>query len=258
MVDIHTHVLPGIDDGPRDLAGSIAMAQLAAQGGTGILIATPHLRADHPDVVVEELAARVAELNERLAQQGAPIEVRPGAEVSLEAAESLPDERLRLATLGANGRDLLIETPYDHLPHDFEDRLSAILARGFRITLAHPERNPTLQLRVSRLGELVDRVGVLTQVTARSVRRDRASGALAVHAIRHRWAHVLATDAHAPYWRPPDLAAGVRRASEVLPRVREELTWMATEAPRAIVEGRELPPRPERPAAWRQLVRRAR
>jgi protein-tyrosine phosphatase len=243
VIDLHTHILPGIDDGPDDLAGSVAVAEVAAHGGIRTLVATPHLRADHPGVRPAELAGRVRELSEHLRDRGLPLEVLPGAEVDLEAAAGLEDAELKLATLAGNGRDLLLETPYAPLAGDFEQRVLELAGRGFRLTLAHPERNPTVQAHPDAVGALVAH-GVLVQLTARSLSGRRSATARTL--LEHGWAHVLASDAHAIDRRPPDLGSALRHAADALPHARAELEWMVTEAPRAILDGRPLPERPPR------------
>ena len=246
MIDLHTHVLPGIDDGPDDLAGSVAVAEVAAHGGIRTLVATPHLRADHPGVRPAELAGRARELTEHLRARGLPVEVLPGAEVDLQTAAGLADEELALATLAGNGGDLLVETPYGPPADDFSERVMELAARGFRITLAHPERSPAFQEDPAAVGALVER-GVLVQLTARSVSgRRTASATTARTLLEHGWAHVLASDAHAIDRRPPDLGAALSHAAELLPHARAELEWMVTAAPRAILDGRPLPERPQR------------
>jgi protein-tyrosine phosphatase len=253
VVDLHTHVLPGIDDGPRDLRGSVAMAEVAAHGGTRTLVATPHVRADHPRVRPEDLVRRAGEVDEALRERGIGVRVVPGAEVDLDAAERLSDAELRMTTLGgAGGRHVLLETPYGELPEDFEDRLDALVRRGFDLVLAHPERNPTLQHDPERLGRLA--AGALVQLTAGSLAEGRSRpAALAVHALREGWATVLASDSHSATWRPPNLNVGVMAALRALPEAEAELEWMVEDAPRAIVEGRELPSRPERAEHRRSL-----
>jgi protein-tyrosine phosphatase len=252
VIDLHTHVLAGIDDGPADLAGSVAVAEVAAHGGVRTLVATPHLRADHPGVRPAELAERARELSEHLRDRGLPVEVLPGAEVDLATAAALPDAELALATLGGNGTDLLLETPYGSLPDDFEDRVLAVAARGFRVTLAHPERSRELQADPDRVGALVGH-GVLVQLTARSLaaRPSRTAELL----FERGWAHVLASDAHALDRRPPDLGASVRQATDAFPHARADLEWMVTAAPRAIVDGRPLPERPQRERRGRRRLR---
>jgi protein-tyrosine phosphatase len=254
VIDLHTHVLAGIDDGPADLAGSVAVAEVAAHGGVRTLVATPHLRADHPGVRPAELSVRARELSDHLRERGLPIEVLPGAEVDLDAAAVLDDADLALATLAGNGTDLLLETPYVWLPDDFEARVLALAGRGFRVTLAHPERSDALTADPDRVGALVER-GVLVQLTARSLAARPSVTAKLL--FERGWAHVLASDAHALDRRPPDLGASVRQAAKAFPHARAELEWMVTAAPQAILDGRPLPERParERRRWWLRLRR---
>ena len=260
MVDIHSHVLPGIDDGPKDMAGSVAMADVAARAGIRILAATPHVREDHPRVEPAEIGARVAELNEVLGRHNIGVRVVPGAEVALSAFIDMSDDELRSITLGGNERDLLVETPFSPLPSVFEELLEGLTRRGFRVTIAHPELGPSLQQDPRRLERLVS-AGIQLQLTATSFtgpKRSR-SRALALAAVRDGLAHAIASDGHSATWRPPDLNPGLEAARRALPGAGRQLDWMTGEAPRAIVEGRELPPRPEggRPRRGLGLFRRS-
>src|SRR4051794_35934682 len=263
MIDIHTHVLPGIDDGPQDTVGSVAMAHLAAERGTRTLVATPHVRADHRKVVIEEIQERARTLNRLVRDYGIDVFIVPGGEVGLSRALEMSDEELRLVTLGGNGRDLLIETPYGELPSVFESLLQSIVERGFRVTLGHPELNPSFQSEPERLGRVAD-AGIVVQLTSSSLAlRRSAARSLALRALDQGWASVLATDAHSAEWRPPDLNPGLEAARRAMPAAAAEIEWMVNDAPLAIVQGRELPPRPERKAGaerrglWRRLVGRS-
>ena len=248
MIDLHTHVLPGIDDGPDEMVGSVALADAAANAGTRTLVATPHVREDHPRVRVARIQEDAARVNRIVRDYGIDLFVVPGAEVSLSSAVALEDDELRLATLGGNGRDLLIETPYDELPGVFEDLLRGVVARGFRVTLAHPELNPSFQGEPERLGRLVDEGTVMSQITAASFTAGRRSKrrAFAVKAVDEGWAHVIASDTHSAEWRPPDLRPGIEAAQRALPACARLINWMVNAAPLAIVQGVELPPKPAR------------
>jgi protein-tyrosine phosphatase len=251
MVDLHFHLLPGLDDGPGDSVASVALADEAARLGVTTVVATPHLRPDYPAVRVEELGERTAAIAEIVRGHGIPLEVLPGAELSWHAIPGLDDEALRCATLAGNGSDLLLETPWEPFGTEFERAVGALLARGFRVTLAHPERSLTMQRNPPALERLLD-MGVLVQITASSLLGSRRSPArrFALLALEHGWAHVLASDAHAVAWRPPDLAEGVAAARRAFPERGREFEWMASDAPRAITRGQPLPPRPapaERP-----------
>jgi protein-tyrosine phosphatase len=252
VIDLHCHVLPGIDDGPRDAEESIALLTGAARSGVRVVAATPHLRPDHPGVDVAELSERCERLALRL-PPGVDVELVPAAEVDALLAQGASDEVLRLASYGQRGTDLLVETPYGGLPPNFEELLFAITVRGFRILLAHPERSRDLQARPQRLEDLVRR-GVLLQITAPALlaRRRAPARRLAVALIERGLAHVLASDAHSARGpRPPTLADAVEAASGVDPR---RARWMVEDAPAAILAGEPLPPAPAGPP--RGLLRR--
>src|SRR3712207_744868 len=145
MVDMNSHLLPGLDDAPPDSVGSVAMADAAAASGVRVMVATPHVRPDHPRVRVHELRGRTARLGEAVRSHGIPLDVLPGAELSWHALPGLDDDALRAASLGANGFDLLLETPWEPFGSEFEEAVGDLLARGFRVTLAHPERSRVMQ-----------------------------------------------------------------------------------------------------------------
>ena len=240
MIDLHCHILPGIDDGPENEDDSLALGRALAAGGCQIVAATPHLREDHPRVRVEELAERCEALNEALAAASIALLVVPGGEVDVLWARSASDEELGLATYGQLGTDLLLETPYGPLPDAFEGVVGGLRARGLRVLLAHPERNPTFQRDPGRLARLV-REGVLVQVTAQSLideGRRSASRELAVALVEQDLAHVIASDSHsAGRFRPPNLGDGVLAATSIAP---ERAIWMAVDAPLAILAGKPL------------------
>lgn len=242
MIDLHTHVLPALDDGPAKMAASVQTLRLAARDGVRTLAATPHLRKDYPEVRPAEIAARCAELQRAVGSTD--IRVVPGAEVDLRWAQAASDADLRCATLGGNGHDLLVETPYGELPGTFEDLLFNLTLRRFRTILAHPERSAAFQRDPGRLKALVDR-GVLVQVTGSALvkpaRRSR-SHKLATALVREGMAHTLGSDAHGPGpWRPPGLSQAYAAIAQVDRRLAR---WMVDESPAAILAGEPLPSRP--------------
>jgi protein-tyrosine phosphatase len=247
VIDLHSHVLPGIDDGAADIEESLAIVRAAAYEGTTALAATPHLRPDYPSVHVDDLAGAVASVNDRVPDE-LGVRVIPAAEVDLLWSASATDDELRLASFDQRGTDLLVETPYGPLPENFEELLFRLVERGYRILLAHPERSVAFQRDPARLARLVER-GVLIQITLPSLTAPSGksrSRALAFDLIREGLAHNIASDAHTPGpVRPPRLSTGVAAASQVAPARAQ---WMVTDAPAAILAGEPLPPPPvERP-----------
>ena len=249
-VDLHCHVLPGLDDGPGDRAASEAMLDRMAEQGIAIVVATPHVREDFPDVTARRIREEVAALGERSGPR-----VVTGGEIAITRAMAMSDEELRALSIGGHGRDLLIETPYGPLSSWVEDAVLGIAARGFRVVLAHPELNPSFQRSPRRLARLVAG-GVLLQVTAASLLRSRRrspSARLAEELVRDGIAPLLASDAHsAGPWRPPELTAGVLAATR-LAGARGE--WMASVAPAAVLAGAPLPAPPRAGATPRGLAR---
>lgn len=248
MIDLHSHLLPGIDDGAPDLEHALELARAAADQGTRVLAATPHLRADFPDVHADELASRCDEVRAAIEEEGIELEVVQGGEAGVMWAVNASDDDLRAGSYGARGTDLLVETPYGPLNDTFEQLLFTLPDRGYRLLLAHPENNPTFQRSPERLHELVDR-GVLLQVTARSlIRADRRKGPrpLAEALVRGGHAHVLASDAHSGrQLRPPALGAGAEAATELVGP--ERARWLVEDAPAAVLAGEPLPEPPPIP-----------
>src|SRR4051794_16723043 len=105
MFDLHAHVLPGIDDGPADYAGAVAFAAQAVAEGTRVMAATPHVRPDHPRVVPEELAPRVARLEWALARADVDLDLTVGGEVDLAWGLDADDDKLRAVSYGQQGTD---------------------------------------------------------------------------------------------------------------------------------------------------------
>lgn len=244
MIDLHCHVLPGIDDGPRDMAEALDLCRAAAADGIAVIAATPHLRADHPDVRPAELAERCEELNRALRAEGLPMHVVPGGEVDLLWAQGASDEELRLVSLCQRGRCLVVETPYAALSQNFEDLVFQIQVRGYRVLLAHPERNTTLREDPDRLAALVKR-GTLVQITAPAFhegRRRSPARSFALQLARSGLAHVVSSDAHRVDGPRP---VGLGEAVRALDRVRPGLgRWMSFDAPGALLAGTAVPAHP--------------
>ena len=259
MIDLHSHLLPGIDDGAPDLEESVELARAAAAQGTRVLAATPHLRADFPDVVPDELPGRCDDVRAALRSAGVELEVEQGGEVGLQWALNADDHDLQAASYRGRGTDLLLESPYGGLLDSFDQLVQTVADRGYRLLLAHPENNPTFQKEPNRLRQLVER-GVLLQITARSlIRPDRKRGPrpLAELLLREGLAHVLASDAHSGrHLRPPALGAGVEAAAALVGEKRAR--WMVEDAPAAILAGEPLPDPPEAEQRPRGLFGRLR
>ena len=242
MIDLHCHLLPGIDDGPAKPRDSIAVAEAAYYDGVEVIAATPHAREDHPAVVAAELAGRCDSIRQVLQVHEVPVTVVSGAEVDMAWALGASEQDLIDVTYGGKGTDVLVETPHGLLPPGFEALLHDMFApRGIRVLLAHPERSRVFQREPRRLARLLER-GVLAQITADAlVSGNRSAGAkLARALVAEGAAHVIATDAHRAEFR-----ASLSDAVRALPRGDQaRARWMVTDAPAAILAGEPLPPPP--------------
>ncbi|GGF98631.1 tyrosine-protein phosphatase [Paenibacillus abyssi] len=204
MIDIHSHILHGMDDGPARLEDSVELAVAAVNNGVTAIIATPHHKETfHNDAIKVEQA--VKELNFILNARGIPLYVYPGQEIR--AHEKLLEdlESGKLHTLGSSSY-LLIEFPSSRIPERFEDTIHELSIAGLTPIIAHPERNAEIAGRPERLAELV-LAGALCQVTSHSLTGifGRKVLRLAYTLIQRNLIHLIASDAHNLTTRPYQL-----------------------------------------------------
>lgn len=236
VIDLHCHILPGLDDGARDLDDAVAMAGQAQADGIRLVCATPHIRHDH-DVLIGELSERVAQLRAAINQAGIGVGVAPGGEVSETIVDALDDEDLERVSLGGGRRWILLEPAAGPLGGSLCAAAARLAQRGYRSLIAHPERHVSADLP-ERLAELVEQ-GSLVQATAQHV-IDPGTAEGMVELARRGLVHVLGSDAHSSRaGRPVALAAALERLAGIDP-VAMHLEWVSLEAPRAIVAGEDL------------------
>ena len=243
MIDLHTHVLPAVDDGVQSMDEAVEFARAARNDGIHTLVATPHCREGFYTISRDEVARRVAKLRERLAAEGVDVEVLPGAEVHI--CPDLP-ERVRdgrAPTLADNGRTLLLELSLNQYPVDLPNLVFQLKLAGLQVLFAHPERVRYFQDDLTRYAEVV-RLGAYGQLTSGSLlgKFGERAAEVSEELLRKGLVHVLASDGHNVRGRPPHL----RRAMETCASlVGEPLARAMTEAiPRALLDGRD----PEVPA----------
>jgi len=242
VIDLHTHILPGLDDGARTLADALDMARAFVSDGVTAIAATPHVRDDYP-TSPDEMLRGVDALRQALDEEGVELTILSGAELAVDWIARLDGVELRNLTLARNGRYVLVETPYYGWPLELVERLLGLRVAGFTPILAHPERNGVVQGNPSLLAPLV-RGGTLVQVTAGSLdgRLGRTTRETALRLVATGLAHLVASDAHTPDVR----AAGMRSAVDA---VEDDALaqWLVEDVPRALVAGSDLPPRPPTP-----------
>ena len=219
MVDIHHHLLPGLDDGSNSIETSIAMARIAAEDGITHIVCTPHANG-HFIFDPALNGAKLAELRKRLAEEKIAITLGFGCDFHLSyenVGQALHDPtRFTINGLGY----LLVEPPDYGLPPALDETFYEMQLAGMMPILTHPERNPTFQAEPERMKPWL-RGGVLIQVTADSLtgHKGRRAQRMAHDLLAKRWVHFLASDAHNTTSRPPrmreahDLVAGTYGAS---------------------------------------------
>jgi protein-tyrosine phosphatase len=234
MIDIHCHILPGVDDGAHNLEESVAMARLAHEDGIRHIIATPHFNCNYYNPI-KAVRTKVKELQRVLDTRGIPVSIHPGNEVRLENTEDFYRdlEKGEFGTLDAAGKFLLLEQRFTEYQPDTLEVVTWLHEQGIRVILPHPERHYFFRDQPRMLEKLIA-AGVWTQVSADSLigRNNEEVRRFADWLVDRDFAHTLATDAHNVH-RKPNLSEGFRivrqRAGEG--RVDEILARMDTILP---------------------------
>jgi len=268
MIDLHTHILSGLDDGARTIGESLRMCQIAYRDGIKTIVATPHTLDGRYQNDRSRILAKVQELKIALVKFGlqnlqpefgnakCPFEqsriqtpkseitnpksemrILPGADVRLceQALRQLDGKKV--TTIGDGGKCLLLEFPFQGIPCGAEKVLFQMITRGMIPIISHPERNLDVGRNPRRYHEMI-RMGCLGQVTAMSLTGGFGPGVrrVAEQLLTKGLVHLIASDAHSTDGRPPVLSKAVRAAARIVGQ--EEARKMVTEYPRALLEGR--------------------
>ncbi|NLG35115.1 MAG: hypothetical protein GX548_07160 [Lentisphaerae bacterium] len=207
MIDLHSHVLPGVDDGASDEDTAAAMCRIAAADGIRILVATPHFNAALGVTDPARVADAADRLKRRIADEGLELELRVAAEMPL-SENAVEAYRSGIWPAYDSGRCyVLLEMPpiQSGLPI-LQDVIFRLRMAGATPVLAHPERLEMLE--DLRAAEQVHQQGAVFQITASCLGApDSRSGRRAIQWLRRGWVQVVASDAHDPVRRPPGLSA---------------------------------------------------
>jgi protein-tyrosine phosphatase len=271
LIDLHSHLLPGIDDGSKDLAMSLAMARMAVADGITTIACTPHILPGVYNNSGPAIRKAAEQLKESIAEAGIPITIVTGADVHIVPDLDVQLRNGRALTLN-DSRYLLLEPPHHVLPPRLEDLIFGLQAAGYVPILTHPERLSWVEGRYDLIGRLVSS-SVLMQITAGSVmgRFGRRPRYWAERMLDEGLCHLLATDAHNTEQRAPRMADARDFVAQKLGD--DEAINLVLRRPQGILNNRnpaELPPLPQRtarpkasraahaPSLWSNILKRAR
>ncbi|MCP4627877.1 MAG: tyrosine protein phosphatase [bacterium] len=234
MIDIHAHILPGLDDGPSTLEESLEMARIAVKNKIQVMVATPHcLNGRHVNWRKDILAA-CAEFNSELATHGIPLKVLPGSEIHL--STEIPDEiqNGRLMTLNDTGHYFFLELPDQIIPDSVMRFIYSMRSRNITPIIAHPERNMAIQSNSAMVENFLS-AGALCQITGSSLRGEFGPRVFDCCSalLTRRMVHFVASDAHSASGRPPDLLKSYKKLSSLIGKKNAEN--MMVELPQKIL-----------------------
>lgn len=245
MIDLHCHLLPGVDDGPADPAAAVEQARTHLEAGVDTVVCTPHVSHAYRNTA-DGIARATDDLRGHLREASAPLSIQAGAEVSLARAVELDDGELARLHLGG-GEWLLLEPPIGSEVPRMEQFVASIHGRGHRVLLAHPERCAAFHRSPDLLRVMVEG-GAAVQLTAGSLTGQfgRTAQKLARGFVEAGLVHVVASDAHDAHHRPPGLAAPMAAAG-----LEGLVDWACHDVPAAMLGGQPLPSAPALPRVRR-------
>ncbi|OHC08786.1 MAG: hypothetical protein A3K25_06375 [Planctomycetes bacterium RIFOXYB12_FULL_42_10] len=238
MIDIHTHILPAIDDGPTTMTESLEMCRIAVNDGIKKMIATPHVQNGMYDLDANKVLEKIHLLNQLVKQEGLDLVIFPGAEVHL--SDRLLDAEIlkesSILTLNGGRKYILLEFPFQWVPSGTEHVIFKLRSMGFTPILPHLERNFKIQRDPSMIRHFAE-MGAILQVTAQSITGDFDAAPMkcALWMLKNNLVHVIASDAHSPAGRPPILTKALKVVSDKLGE--EAAKKMVLDHPGMILEG---------------------
>jgi len=239
MIDLHCHILPGLDDGPKSMDEALQMCLLSYRDGVRRIVATPHIKQGVYENDRLGIINRVVELNEVIKNQSPEVDLQvfPGADVHFHEGMIKDLENGTLVTVGDGGKFLFVEFPFQGIPFGAEEVLFQLLVRGMVPIITHPERILDILKDFGRYENMI-RMGCLGQVTAMSLTGGFGSRIMDVaeRLLKKGLLHLIASDAHSLDGRPPLLSNALKRAERIVGK--QEAQRMVTEYPQAILEGR--------------------
>ncbi len=240
MIDIHHHLLFGLDDGAPDVETSLAMVEAAVENGITHIVCTPHANTRY----IFDPAVNRERLEELHTRVNGKITLGLGCDFHL-SYDNIEDALKNRTKYTINGKQyLLVEFDDLMIPPSMNDAFYELMVAGLQPIITHPERNLTIQRHPERMKQWL-RQGCLVQITAASLtgRFGRSAQSLAQQFLEDHWVNFLATDAHNLQSRPPKMREGYDIVAKRFGG--ETAERLCVDNPRAVFLGEELPPQPE-------------
>lgn len=217
MIDLHCHILAGLDDGPQSMKESLSMARKALDDGIHTIVATPHTLDGLYSNSLTEISGKVAGLQDALIAEKIDLRLCVGSDVHLCPHIMERIENGEAVTINNTGKYLLLELPTQTIPTGLKDEIFSLRLNGITPIITHPERHPVIQRDMNILYEFIS-LGALGQITAMSITGDFGGMVMSCSEamLLHRLVHLIASDAHSPDNRPPVLSPAVEAAEEIL------------------------------------------
>ena len=241
MIDIHSHILPSVDDGAQSLDAALELLTIAQDDGVTTQFLTPHMRdtnyINDPEIILQ----KYNNFSEIVAEKGYTIKLRLSAEVRVgpEVMTLVQREDFPWLGLWQGKKAFLLEMPHSQEPTGTMNLIKWLLQRDILPVIAHPERNREFQSNIKLLKQFID-TGCITQITAASLSGkfgDKSQSA-AVELLEKNYVTFMATDTHNSFYRPPDLSTGYAKAKDI---IGEEKAWsLVHDAPAKLLENHNI------------------
>lgn len=223
MIDIHCHILPGIDDGPGNIKDALKMARLAVKDGVRTIIATPHCFDGVYDCQNHDIVSICEEFNIVLYSEKIPLVVLPGAEIRLTPELPTEIEQGRVLTLADSNQAVLLELPEMFIPQSVSRVIWLLRESGLRTIIAHPERNTMILTNNAIINELIT-AGAEFQLTAGSLLGEFGSPSMkvALQLLHREGQCYIASDGHCIKKRKPLLSKALKVAAKNIGKGRAD------------------------------------
>ncbi len=219
MIDIHTHILPGIDDGAKDLTESLALLKLAENDGITHMVATPHIHVGRFDNAIAQIQNDLQSLKQEALKEGINVKLAAAAEVRLDIELMAMVMANKLPFIGkiADKNVLLLELPHSHMPQGYDKFIQWLAKKNIRVIIPHPERNRDIQSNLYYIQHL-KQLGCDFQLTASSIEGEWGENAqtIALQMLKDGLVNYVASDAHSVKRRPPILSQARNTVAQLI------------------------------------------